>query len=162
MTTIVLEQPQNTRGYFGGPFQVQPCPFAVHKCVISLFTPANGLDDSQHGDPMSQSNQAAERGVAEEWLGPGFFVPVKGGLVSVEGREEVPNPFPIVPQARAMRFRGLKSVAQMQMLADVSEGQSLKDRAGQAPFFSQLARAVQKEYALEGSALQSDPFVTSS
>ena len=57
---------------------------------------------------MEWNNLKAHKAVAEEWLGPGFFVPKNGGIVSVDGRENVPNPFPIVPQAR-QQMHALKS-----------------------------------------------------
>ena len=72
--------------------------------MCSIFTHPT----RQFGDPMEWNNLKAHKAVAEEWLGPGFFVPKNGGIVSVDGRENVPNPFPIVPQAR-QQMHALKS-----------------------------------------------------
>ena len=61
----------------------------------------------QYGDAMAADNLVAGRGVAHETLAPGYFVPVSvmegDYAVSDDGREHVPNPFPIVPQARIAR-----------------------------------------------------------
>ena len=75
--------PQNKRSYAGGP--------------------------RQFGDAsLDKGNLIAGYGQAEEWLAPGFFLPCAGGAVSVEGRDTVPNPFPVTPQAKRRRTRGLK------------------------------------------------------
>ena len=75
--------PQNKRSYAGGP--------------------------RQFGDAsLDKGNLIAGYGQAEEWLAPGFFLPRTGGAVSVEGRDTVPNPFPVTPQAKRRRTLGLK------------------------------------------------------
>ena len=51
---------------------------------------------------MDAVNLVAGRGVARETVAPGYFLPVSVAegdyAVSDDGREEVANPFPIVPQ----------------------------------------------------------------
>jgi hypothetical protein len=92
---------------------------------------------------------------SEEWLAPGFFIPQAGGGVSVEGRETVPNPFPIVPQARRPRTVGLGVAARTAMLARAPQsGPRRRQRPGS--FLSQLAAATEHEYALEGQAVSAD------
>jgi len=72
---------------------------------------------------MSTSNLEANHGIAEEWVAPGFFLPQEGGTVSIEGRETVANPFPVVPQARLSRnMRGLHAPVRAAMLTAVPDG----------------------------------------
>ncbi len=108
----------------------------------------------QYGDPMAIENSFRQRGRAEEWLAPGFFSPQTGGGLSIDGRETVPNPFPIVPQARR-RTAGLGAAARTAMLAHAQSDHYVRQRRKQrpGPFLSQLAAAADREYALEGQAV---------
>ena len=99
----------------------------THKLTPSKsFTfpcPKKNARHHQYGDAMSASNLEANRGIAEEWVAPGFFLPQEGGTVSIEGRETVSNPFPVVPQARLSRnMRGLHAPVRATILTAVPDG----------------------------------------
>jgi len=113
---------------------------------------------------MALENSYRQRGQAEEWLAPGFFSPQAGGGLSIEGRETVPNPFPIVPQARLRRTAGLGVAARTAMLAHAPSDHLARQRRRQRPrpFLSQLAAAAGREYALEGQAVDADAFAPAS
>ena len=115
-------------------------------CSILLLHPLTHLlATKQYGDGTRVlANQYGEsvdakQGIAEEWIAPGFFLPEQGGTVSVEGRETVPNPFPIVPQARMTRRRGLKAPARRVALAAKSDEEKMERNAR----FVQAARRQQ-------------------
>ena len=92
---------------------------------------------------------------SEEWLAPGFFIPQAGGGVSVEGRETVPNPFPIVPQAHRPRTAGLGAAARTAMLARAPQPAPLGWKRN-GSFLSQLAAATEHEYDVEGQAVSAN------